>query len=141
MTASASLLITMSVNAGLSVPPRNSGESFSLTSDACGDHSERHSWLLLFSLWHQVRQQAPSLTSDFLHQRKQIRSLFLTNRSELSFSCLHPPKKKRAESPMHFIAHITHKRRHLGAIDNDSPVAMLTSRPDTMVISMPKTAR
>lgn len=94
----------MSVKAGLSVPAQNSGDSFALTSEAWGDHLEMHSWHL-FWMWYQISQRGPSLTPDFLHQRKQIRSLFLTNRSELSFSCLCPPKKKTRDKSACYCAY------------------------------------
>lgn len=76
-------------------------------------------------------------TSDFAHWLKQIRSLFLTNRSELSLFCLHPPEKIKGKTM--FILHGVLKPRFNGSPlrKKFSPVIALTSRPHTMVDSVP----
>lgn len=84
---------------------------------------------------------------SFRRQLKQIRSLFLTNRLEWTFSCLHPPRKVDK-----IVSNLDYKWRHLYHESIDvplhswfgtivSPVIMLTSRPDTIVVRVPRRAK
>lgn len=136
-----------SANAGLSAPVSKSGGIFFSMSRACRraqrtfDPHARHthhwqSQLCRLAEFHRDVETKRNFTSDFAPWLKQIKSLFLTNRSGLSLFCLHPPEKKKETSPS-WTVFPSLNSTGLCCARSCLPVIALTSRPHTMVVSVP----
>lgn len=144
---SASLLIgSKSLNVELSAFKWMSVAAFSGMSEACREQTINNmttsTYLhVTYAYLSVIYQKGHFPTSDSLEELKQMKSLILTNSSGFIFSCLHPPKE-RPETYSHNGSTVD---LHHGCLQwkwrkesNASPVIMLTSRPHTTVVRVPK---